>query len=119
MEAKRPTMSFDQALMQELRFGGLAKDNLEDLVRIVSGIHDSGLKRLKAFPKGIPPLVDSVRITGVVDAGEIRNFLNQILTQTPRLSGVVVFPIGIPWPDIYRVNIDVGNPVESGAIEQF
>ncbi|MGE5139803.1 MAG: hypothetical protein ACM3JD_10095 [Rudaea sp.] len=119
MEAKRPTMSFDQALMQELRFGGIAKENLEDLVRIVSGIHDGGLKSMKAFPKGIPPIVDGVRITGVVDAAGIRNFINQILTQTPRLSGVVVFPIGIPWPEIYRVNIDIGNPVEASRLEQF
>ncbi len=119
MEAKRTQMPFDQALMRELRFGGLAQENLDELVGIVAGIQKVGLKRLKVFPKGVPPVVDGIRVSGVLEAGEISNVLSQILTTTPRLGGVVVFPYGIPWPDIFRVDIELGPQVEASARQQF
>ncbi len=105
--------------MRELRFGGIDKENLRELVGIVAGIQKVGLKGIKVFPKGIPPLVDSLRVSGVVNASEVQAFLGQILTNTPRLGGVVVFPYGIPWPEIFRVNIDIGPTVETGELNQF
>src|SRR5712691_9087295 len=95
-EAK-PQESVEEALMRELRFGGIDKENLKELVGIVAGIQKGGLKRFKVFPKGIPA-PDSLRITGIIDAGEANRFLGEILLKTPRLDGVVVFPYGIPWP---------------------
>jgi hypothetical protein len=65
------------------------------------------------FPKGIP-VPDGLRVTGVIDAGEVNRFLGEILLKTPHLAGVVAFPYGIPWPEIFRVNIDIGATVESG-----
>ncbi len=116
-EKKSPSVPFDQALMHELRFGGLHKENLEELVGIVAGIHKVGLTRVKVFPIGIPA-VTGVQVSGVVEAGAVSEFLRQVLTSTPRLGGVVVFPYGIPWPEIFRVNIDIGAPVEAGAINE-
>ncbi len=52
-EAK-PQESIAEALMRELRFGGIDKENLKELVGIVAGIQKGGLKRFKVFPKGIP-----------------------------------------------------------------
>lgn len=115
----KPRGSIEEALMRELRFGGIDKDNLKELVGIVAGIQKEGLKRIKVFPKGIPPVVDGLRVSGVVDAGEVARFLGDILTRTPRFSGIVLFPYGIPWPDIFRVNIDLGAPVETGLINRF
>jgi hypothetical protein len=111
VEEKRKAVPFGEALMRELRYGGIDQDNLEDLVKIVAMIQKGGLKRLKVFPKGIP-VPDSVRVSGIVDADGIAKLLGRILVETPRLGGVVVFPYGIPWPEIFRVEIDLGGPVE-------
>src|SRR5262249_30186681 len=96
--------SIEEALLRELRFGGIDKDNLKELVGIVAGFHKAGLKRFKVFPKGIP-VPDSLRVSGVVDAGDAIRILGEILTKTPRLVAVYSFPYGIPWPEIFRVNI--------------
>jgi hypothetical protein len=116
-EAK-PQESKEEALMRELRFGGIDKENLKELVGIVAGIQKGGLKRFKAFPKGIP-VPDGLRVTGVIDAGEAIRFLGEVLPKTPRLGGVFVFPYGIPWPEIFRVNIDIGATVETGPLNRF
>lgn len=111
--------SFEEALMRELRFGSIDKENLKELVGIVAGVHKEGLKQIKVFPRGIPGPADSVRITGVLEVGEASKFLAEILQKTPRLGGIEVFPYGIPWPEIVTVNIDIGAPVETGPINRF
>ena len=104
-----PTL--EETLMQELRFGGISDENLKQLVGIVAGIQQGGLKRFKVMPKGTPPIVDSVRVSGVLDAEEVSAFLGRILTETPLLSEIRLFPYGIPRPEMFRVHVDVGNPV--------
>ena len=118
MPDKRPTASFNEALMHDLRFGGIDKENLEELVGIVAGIKKGGLGKIKVFPKGIP-YPNGVQVSGIVEASVVSKFLGHVLTQTPRLGGIVVFPYGIPWPEIFRVNIDIGGPVEFGAMNEF
>lgn len=115
----RSQETIEETLLRELRFGGLNPENLKELVGIVAGIQEGGLRRLKVFPKGIPPVVDSLRVSGIVDASAVTEILSMILTQTPRLTGVTVFPYGIPWPDIFRVNVDLGAPVEAGSLNEF
>lgn len=109
MPQKQPADSIEEILLRELRFGGIDKENLKELVGIVATIHKLGLKKFKVFPKGQPPIMDGVRLSGILEAGDASRILGEILTKTPRLGGVFVFPLGIPWPDIFRVNIDVGE----------
>ncbi len=111
--------STEEALLRELRFGGIDKENLKELVGIVAGIQKEGLRKIKVFPKGIPPVVDGLRVCGIVDAGDTNKFLGALLTKTPRLGGVTVFPYGIPWPEVFRVNVDIGATVEAGEVNQF
>jgi hypothetical protein len=108
--------TFLDAIMRELRTGGVEKEELKELVNIVAGIHKSGLRRLKVFPKGQPPIIDGLRVSGIMEAGETSKLLSEILTKTPRLGGVTVFPYGIPWPELFRVNIDIGATVDTGPI---
>jgi len=117
--AGTPQGSIVENLMQELRFGGLDNENLKELVGIVAGIQQGGLKTMKVLPKGIPPIVDSLQVSGIMGAGELNQFLGTLLTQTPRLSAVTVFPYGIPVPEIFQVNIDLGAPIETGSINRF
>lgn len=118
MAEKRSPVRIEDTLMKQLRFGGIDKENLKELVAIVAGIRKKGLGRFRAFPKGTP-YPDGLRISGIVDASELSGFLSEILTSTARLGGVVVFPYGTPWPEIFRVNIDIGSPIETESIEQF
>ena len=117
--AGTPQGSMVENLMQELRFGGMDKENLQELVGIVARIQQGGLKTLKVLPKGIPPIVDCLQVSGIMGAGELSQFLGAILTQTPRLTAVTVFPYGIPVPEIFHVNIDLGAPVQTGPINRF
>jgi hypothetical protein len=118
MAEKRQAVSFNEALMSEMRFGGIDKENLDELVRIVAGLRKGGLGKIRVFPKGIP-YPNGVQVSGILEAGAVNKFLGRILTQTPRLGGIVIFPYGIPWPEIFRVNIDIGGPVEVGAINEL
>jgi hypothetical protein len=114
----KPQDSIEDILMHQLRFGGMDKENLSELVGIVAGLHQAGLKTLKIFPKGtIAP--DSLRVSGTLSSGDAISFLGSILLKTNRLGSVVIFPYGVPWPEIFTVTIDLGNPVEAGSINAF
>jgi hypothetical protein len=116
--AAKAQESVEDVLMRQLRFGGIDKENLKELVGIVATLQKGGLRKFTVFPKGIIA-PDSLRVSGTIDAGDAASFLSQILTKTPRLGGVVLFPYGIPWPEIFKFNIDIGSPIESGPINAF
>jgi hypothetical protein len=111
---KRPE-SLEKELIHALRFSGLDKENLNELVRIVVGLNDEGLDQMRVFPKGQPPIVDGLQVQALVNAEELTTVLNQILTNTPRLRGVSVFPYGIPNPEIFQINVDLGETVQTAG----
>jgi hypothetical protein len=110
--------SFEAQLTHLLRFGGIDKENLHELVGIVAKVHQAGLKTIRVFPKGIPPVVDGLQVSGLVEAVNIGTILNNILNQTPRYTGVVIFPYGIPIPEIFQVNVDFSGIQEGGTIQE-
>jgi hypothetical protein len=109
------TDSLEKELVHALRFSGLDKENLNELVRIVVGLNDEGLEQLRVFPKGQPPIVDGLQVQALVDTEQLSTVLNQILTNTPRLRGVTVFPYGIPNPEIFQINVDLGETVQTAG----
>jgi hypothetical protein len=38
------------------------------------------------------------------------------VARTAAFGGLNLFPYGIPWPEIYRENLDLGAPVQEQAI---
>jgi len=107
--------SLEKELTHALRFSGLDKENLNELVRIVVGLNDEGLDQMRVFPKGQPPIVDGLQVQALVDTEELATVLNHILTNTPRLRGVSVFPYGIPNPEIFQINVDLGETVQTAG----
>jgi hypothetical protein len=107
------TDSLERELMRTLRFSGLNNENLNELVRIVVGLNDEGLGQLRVFPKGQPPIVDGLQVQAMVETEQLTTVLNHVLTNTPRLRGVSVFPYGIPNPEIFQVNVDIGETVQT------
>ncbi|HEY0660166.1 MAG TPA: hypothetical protein VGD21_02420 [Lysobacter sp.] len=112
-DEKRKTASLEDALMDQLRYGGFEKQNLAELVKAAATIQRGGLERLRGFPLGKPPIVDSLRLSGDIGLDGIVRLLQEILPKTPRFSSVRIFPKGIPWPEVYQVDIDIGAPVQS------
>jgi hypothetical protein len=107
--------SLEKELTHALRFSGLDKENLNELVRIVVGLNDEGLDQMRVFPKGQPPIVDGLQVQALVDTEELATVLNHILTNTPRPRGVSVFPYGIPNPEIFQINVDLGETVQTAG----
>jgi hypothetical protein len=107
--------SLEKELIRALRFSGLDKENLNELVRIVVGLNDEGLEQLRVFPKGQPPVVDGLQVQALVDVEQLSTIINQILTSTPRLRGVSVFPYGIPNPEVFQINVDLGETVQTAG----
>jgi hypothetical protein len=109
--AENPTKgseSLEKELLHTLRFGGLDKENLNELVSIVVGLRKEGLERMKIFVKGIP-VPEGLNLQAFVDPGHLSAILTRILMETPRLQGVSVFPYGIPKPEIFQISVDLGE----------
>ena len=108
----KPNVSFEKELLHLLKFGGLHEENLKDLVRVVAGLHASGLDKIRVFPKGIP-VPTGLSVQCVLDRSKL-DLITKILLETPRVTGVVVFPYGIPIPDVFHVNANIGAPTQEG-----
>ena len=108
----QPAAKLSDALHQELtnklRFGGIAKEHIDELVGIVAQIYHQGMTKVTVFPKG-KPVVDGIQVSGVVDAANISAVLTGILTHVPRYTGVIVFPYGIVAPESFQVNVEFGG----------
>ena len=106
--------SLDKEMMQTLSHSNMDRENLTELVRIVADLRKQGLQRARVLLKGIPR-PDGITLSAFVEADRLSSILAQILAKTPRLQGVVVFPYGIPRPEVFQVNVDLGESVQAGA----
>jgi hypothetical protein len=115
--------SVEQELLKILRFGNLKKENLAALVKIVAGFNEKGLKHIKVFPKGIPPVYEGLEIRSLLQAGELPGVLSVILNEA-QVNSVIVFPYGVPAYDVAEIVVGLGptpvvggpgGPVEAGA----
>lgn len=98
-------------IANKLRFGGIKKEHLDELVGLVAQVYQQGLTTATVFPKGRPAW-DTVVVQGVVSAANISSVLTGILTKVPSLKGVVVFPYGIVSPETFQVNVEFGGARE-------
>jgi hypothetical protein len=104
----------EQELLKILRFGGLDKDNLASLVKVVASFADKGLGHFKVFPKGIPPVYEGLEIRTVAPAGELDRILGLVLA-AEQTSSVIVFPYGIPVYDTAELRVALGpTPIVTG-----
>jgi hypothetical protein len=95
----------EQHLLDALKYGGLDKENLAELVKIAGRIPATGAKVIKGFPYGIP-YPDGVVLHTMADATSLGRLVH-LLTELPRVAGVEIFPKGIPRPDVFLTNIQL------------
>jgi hypothetical protein len=110
----KPGDGLETQLLHLLRFSGLDKENLKELVAIVVGLQGKGLGPFRVFPRGIFPVTDGLALQAHVAAADLSKILGAVV-QIPRLGGVSIFPYGIVNHEIFQVNVAIGNTVEASA----
>jgi hypothetical protein len=87
--------SVDYYLLEKLRFSGLDRENLADLVSIVSSLKNKyGIAPFAAHAEGAPA-PRGLTAHYVVDSIALHKLMN-VLFETPRLEKLSVLPRGIP-----------------------
>jgi hypothetical protein len=100
--------SLEHHLLDRLKFSGVEKENLADLVSIVVSLRNKyGITPVAISPRGMP-VPDSVVVRYLIEPLTLNKLAN-ILLDTPRLGGLTVLPHGLPQPTKFEVNITIGE----------
>ena len=100
--------SLDHHLSERMKFSGLDKDNLNDLISIVVSLKNKyGIVPFAATPKG-HPVPDGLTARYILEGTTLNKLMN-ILLDTPRLNMITVLPRGIPNTTQFEVNISIGE----------
>jgi hypothetical protein len=100
--------SLDYYLLERLRFSGIEKDNLEDLVSIFSSLKNKyGIAPYAASAVG-QPVSNALTARYLVESLTLNKVLN-VLLDTPRLQSVTLMPRGIPKSTQFEVHVTLGG----------
>jgi hypothetical protein len=100
--------SLDYYLFDRLRFCGIDKDNLEDLVSIVTSLKNKyGLAPYAVAAQG-QPVPNSLAASYLIDSITLNKVMN-VLMDTPRLQMVGILPRGIPKSNQFELEITLGG----------
>lgn len=94
----------EEQLMTALRFGGLDRDNLQELVKATASFAEKGIRPIKIFPIGIPS-PDGVEMHAIVTNDALQSLIS--ILKNPRIHTVRIFPKGIPVPDVFLTEIRI------------
>lgn len=99
--------SLDYYLLDRLKFSGLERENLNDLVSIIISLKNKyGIAPLAMKPYG-EPVPSGLAVSYIMDSITMNKLL-KVLFDTPRLGSVTVAPRGIP----HCVHFDVKITLE-------
>ncbi len=100
--------SLDYYLLDRLRFSGLEKENLNDLVSIVTSLKN----KYGIFPFAVQghgdPFPNAILVSYLIDTITMNKLLH-VLLDTPRLSSATVIPRGIPRSPHFEIRITLGG----------
>jgi hypothetical protein len=100
--------SLDHHLLEHLRYSGIERENLADLISIVVSLkHKYGIAPLTATAQGYPE-PNAIRVSYSMDSLALNKIIN-ILLDIPRLSAINVAPLGIPRSAQFAVEITLGG----------
>jgi hypothetical protein len=87
--------SLDYYLLEKLRFSGLDKENLTDLISIVASLKNKyGIAPFAADVES-SPIPNGLTMHYLVDSITLHKLMN-VLLDTPRLEKLTILPRGIP-----------------------
>jgi hypothetical protein len=100
--------ALDYYLLGRLKFSGLEKENLHDLVSIIISLKNKyGIAPPVMTPHGDPVPI-GLTVNYIMDSITMNKLL-RVLLDTPRLSSVTVAPRGIPHYLHFDVKVTLGG----------
>ncbi len=100
--------SLDYYLFDRMRFSGIERENLEDLVGIVTSLKNKyGIVPFAVTPQG-HPVPNTMTARYVVETTTLNKIMN-ILLDTPRLQQMCILPRGIPRSNQFEVHLTLGS----------
>jgi hypothetical protein len=100
--------SLEYYLLEHMRYSGIDRENLGDLVSIVVSLKNKyGITPFAALPHGSPIPV-GLTLRYQVEATTLTKLIN-IIHDTPRLNSLTVVPRGIPAAAQFEVRITLGG----------
>jgi hypothetical protein len=101
-------ISLDHNLLEHMKFSGMDRENLADLVSIIVSLKNKyGLMPFAAAAEG-HPVPDALAVRYIVDTLTLNKVLS-ILMDTPRLNTLTLAPRGIPNIGQYEVVVTLGG----------
>jgi len=100
--------SLEQYLLERLKFSGMQRENLTDLVNIIASLKN----KYSIIPFAVTvqgePLPTALTARYLMDSLLLNKLMNLVL-DTPRLASVLVVPHGFPKATQFELNVTVGD----------
>jgi hypothetical protein len=100
--------SLDYYLLERMRFSGVEKENLADIVSIVASLKNKyGIVPFAVTPQG-QPVPNCLTVRYLIESLSLNKVMN-VLLDTPRLQMVSILPRGIPRSTQFEVHVTLGG----------
>lgn len=100
--------SLEQHLLERLKFSGMQKENLTDLVNIVTSLKNKYSIVPFAVAVQGEPVPNALTPRYLMDTLLLNKLMN-LLLDTPRLASVLVVPHGFPKATQVELNVTLGE----------
>jgi hypothetical protein len=99
--------SLDHHLLEHMKFSGVERENLSDLVSIIVSLRNKyGIMPFAAAAEG-HPVPNALTVSYLMESIALNKIMN-ILLDVPRLSALTILPRGIPRSAQFEVDITLG-----------
>ena len=100
--------SLDHHLLERMRYSGIEKENLADLVSILVSLKNKyGIVPFNATAVGLP-MPNAISAGYQMDSLMMNKLMN-VLCDTPRLAAMNIVPRGIPKAGQFEVTVTIGG----------
>jgi hypothetical protein len=108
MASTRREYSINHHLFEHMKFSGIERDNLNDLITIVVSLKNKyGIVPLAATGQGYP-VPNALMVSYALESIALNKIIN-VLMGIPRHSSITITPLGIPKSSQIDVDITLGS----------
>jgi hypothetical protein len=100
--------SLDHHLMERMKFSGMERQNLTDLISIIVSLKNKyGIVPLAAAAAGYP-VPNALTVSYVMESLALNKIIS-VLLDIPRLNAITILPLGVPKSAQFDVDITLGG----------